>query len=168
MGYAQVYRGSYSDSSMKEFRENRIPKAGYFAVVSLSYGWLFQFLNKHVLESPVVHKPFISRQIILKRPWNQPGVGIPAEPPNWYWNMPQGPQYLGSYPLGPLGQRKSRGWVEICRHATIPAEATPATKHCGRHVALAVLAWSVRDPKGYHWYHWWCQFGMAKLVNISN
>lgn len=35
------------------------------------------------------------------------------------------------------------GWVEICRHATIPAEATPATKHCGRHVALAVLAWSV-------------------------
>ena len=40
------------------------------------------------------------------------------------------------------------GWVEICRHATIPAEATPATKHCGRHVALAVLAWSVRDPRG--------------------
>eukprot|EP00435_Cladocopium_sp_Y103_P072085 s118_g39.t1 len=35
------------------------------------------------------------------------------------------------------------GWLEICRHATIPADATPATKHCGRHVALAVLAWSV-------------------------
>ena len=37
-----------------------------------------------------------------------------------------------------------RGWLEICRHAMIPAEATPATKHCGGHVALVVLAWSVR------------------------
>lgn len=35
------------------------------------------------------------------------------------------------------------GWLEICRHAMIPAEATPATKHCGGHVALVVLAWSV-------------------------
>ena len=38
-----------------------------------------------------------------------------------------------------------RGWLEICRHAMIPAEAAPATKHCGGHVALVVLGQCARE-----------------------
>eukprot|EP00913_Durusdinium_trenchii_P023501 g22078.t1 len=34
-------------------------------------------------------------------------------------------------------------WLEICRHTLVPSESTAALAHCGRHVALVVLAWAV-------------------------